>query len=139
MKSEVVLFCFFSEKMACHEQPSNHNEREGDHQDDPQTHHHWMIHGEIMVINERGEPDPYQDKNDPADQFPFPGDNQDGDQDVTWDEVDEKTSDLLPYGQPGIKRIECKHADEEDRQDTDYPWNPIDNFNCCGHDFNFKG
>ena len=92
-----------------------------------------MIHMVIHCIDKGAEAKAYRHKNNSASQFPFPGNKQKNNQDKRGDQVDQESADLLPEGQFRIKRIHCKHADEQDCKDAKDAGDPVNEFCACFH------
>lgn len=69
-----------------------------------------------------------KDKQDSADQSPFPGDEQNDNYYVCWNEVDQKADHRFRKWNTFTKRIQSEYADEERKKYSQYPGQPVEKF-----------
>ncbi len=119
----------FFHEMADDKKNSNQNKRDinqkNDHQAIPDGHPVSVM---VEQIDEWAQTQTNCGKDDTTNEFPFPANNQNGNQDKRRNKVHQEIADLLPDGEPRGKGIECEHAYKENGQDTNNPWQPMDKF-----------
>ena len=84
--------------MAHHKKNPDNNEWQSDQKQDLKAQPDRVVHFVVVHIYDRAEAKAYQGKDDPSDQFPFPGHEKYGDQDKGGNQVHQERANLLPDG-----------------------------------------
>ena len=82
---------FLLQKVTEHKKPSGENKGDINHQDDRQADPHRLVHVEIVNIDERYKSERQDNEQHATDQFPFPGNDQEENQNIYRNQVDGKS------------------------------------------------